>query len=172
MTTVMATGKTTATEPVSALDDTDRRIVHELTGWARVSNRQLAERVGIAPSTALVRTQALLDRGVIVGFSADVDLPSVGRSVQALVSVRLGTSDRQQINSFAEHLSRCPEVVTTFHTAGAVDYLFHVAVASTADLRRWVFDNLTVDPSVERVETTLVFEHRSGNRSMLPEGRR
>jgi DNA-binding Lrp family transcriptional regulator len=157
--------------PGAPLDETDRRIVRELVGSARVSNRQLAERIGVAPSTALVRTQSLIERGVITGFTADVDLGSVGRSVQALVSIMLSTSDRQQITAFTKRMSRLPEVVTTFHTAGAVDYLFHVAVPTTAALRAWVFDNLTVDPIVERIETTLVFDHLPGNAAMLPDDR-
>lgn len=152
-----------------ALDATDRRIVRELAGHARVSNRQLAERIGIAPSTALVRTQALLDRGVIVGFSADLDLASVGRGVQALVAVRLRAHERDEIAGFADRTSTMPEVVATFHTAGATDYLFHVAVSSTAALRNWVFETLTVDPVVEHVETTLVFNHLPGNAAMLPD---
>lgn len=151
------------------LDATDRRIVRELSDHARVSNRQLAERIGIAPSTALVRTQSLLDRGVIVGFSADLDLASVGRGVQALVAVRLRAHERDEIAEFADRTSAMPEVVATFHTAGANDYLFHVAVSSTAALRNWVFETLTVDPVVEHVETTLVFNHLPGNAAMLPD---
>jgi DNA-binding Lrp family transcriptional regulator len=151
------------------LDATDRRIVRELVGHARVSNRQLAERIGVAPSTALVRTQSLLDRGVIVGFSADVDLPSVGRPVQALVAVRLRTHERDEIAAFAARTGGCPEVVATFHTAGAIDYLFHVAVTSTSALRDWVLDNVTIDPAVDSVETTLVFKHMPGNPAMLPD---
>jgi DNA-binding Lrp family transcriptional regulator len=154
----------------AALDATDRRIVRELVGHARMSNRKLAERIGIAPSTALVRTQALLERGVIMGFSADIDLPAVGRSVQALIAVRLRTPDRAAIAEFAARTSRLPEVVATFHTAGAADYLFHLAVSNTVALRTWVFDNVTVDPAVEHVETTLVFTHLPGNAAMLPEG--
>jgi DNA-binding Lrp family transcriptional regulator len=152
-----------------ALDATDRRIVRELVGHARVSNRQLAERIGVAPSTALVRTQSLLERGVIVGFSADVDLPSVGHPVQALVAVRLRTHERDEIAAFAARTGARPEVVATFHTAGAIDYLFHVAVTSTAALRDWVLDNVTVDPAVDSVETTLVFTHTPGNPAMLPD---
>lgn len=153
----------------ATLDDTDRRIVRELVGHARVSNRQLAERIGVAPSTALVRTQSLLERGVIVGFSADVDLPSIGRPVQALVAVRLRTHDRDEIARFAARTSARPEVVATFHTAGAVDYLFHVAVTSTAALRDWVLDNVTAQVAVDSTETTLVFTHTPGNPAMLPD---
>lgn len=156
-------------DEVPALDATDRRIVRELSGHARVSNRQLAERIGIAPSTALMRTQALMERGVIIGFSADLDLTSVGRGVQALVAARLSSQEREQIADFAERTSRLPEVVATFHTAGAVDFLFHVAVPSNVALRNWVLDNLTVDPAVANVETTLVFKHLPGNAAMLPD---
>jgi DNA-binding Lrp family transcriptional regulator len=163
-------GSTDQDNEAWALDATDRRIVRELAGQARVSNRQLAERIGIAPSTALVRTQALLDRGVIMGFTADLDLASVGRGVQALVAVQLRAHEREKISSFASRVSGMPEVVATFHTAGATDYLFHVAVPNTATLRNWVFDNLTVDPTVAHVETTLIFNHLPGNASMLPDG--
>lgn len=169
MTTLRRRSLQESNDDASTLDATDRRIVRELADHARVSNRQLAERIGIAPSTALVRTQALLDRGVIVGFSADLDLASVGRGVQALVAVQLRTHEREEISSFAARTSRMPEVVATFHTAGATDYLFHVAVVDTAALRNWVFDNLTVDPAVAGVETTLIFNHLPGNAAMLPD---
>lgn len=151
------------------LDDIDRRIVTELVNGARMSNRQLADRIGVAPSTALVRTQALLDRGVITGFSADIDLSSIGRPVQALVAVRLGAHNRNQIRAFATHTSGLPAVVATFHTAGSRDYLFHVALPTTTALRDWVLDNLTMNEAVHHVETTLVFTHVAGNPAMLPE---
>ena len=154
--------------PPAPLDAIDRRIVGELVAHARISNRQLAERIGVAPSTALVRTQSLVDRGVLTGFSASIDLTAVGRSVQALVAVRLRTHERDQIRAFAAATSRMPEVVASFHTAGSVDYLFHVAVPSTTALRDWVFDNLTMNSIVGHTETTLVFSHTSGNSATLP----
>jgi DNA-binding Lrp family transcriptional regulator len=152
----------------ASLDATDKRIIAELVGHARMSNRQLAERIGVAPSTALVRTQALIERGVVTGFTASIDLASVGRPVQALVAVRLRSHERDQLNLFAAHASTLPEVVASFHTAGAVDYLFHVAVPSTTALRDWVFDNLTMNPVVGHTETTLVFTHTPSNPSTLP----
>lgn len=151
------------------LDEIDRRIIGELVDGARMSNRQLAERIGVAPSTALVRTQSLVDRGVIRGFSADVDLTAVGRPVQALVAVRLRTHDRGELHSFTQRMSRLPAVVATFHTAGAVDYLFHVALPSMPELRDWIFDHLTMATTVDTIETTIVFSHVPGNAAMLPE---
>jgi len=150
------------------LDPLDRRIIAELVAFARMSNRQLADRVGVAPSTALMRTQALVERGVITGFSADIDLAAVGRPVQALVAVTLQATERVQLCEFADAVSGLPEVVATFLTAGSADYLFHVALPSTAQLQDWVFEHLMTSDVVAHVETTLVFNHLAGNAAMLP----
>ncbi|GHG46886.1 AsnC family transcriptional regulator [Sinomonas cellulolyticus] len=144
------------------LDDVDRRILAALVEDARITNKQLAELVGIAPSTALMRTRALSDRGIITGFEAKVDLAAVGRSVQALISVRLRAHDRDQIDAFTARVPQLPGVLATFHTSGAVDYLLHIAVGSTEELRDWVLDNLATDPVVGHTETTLVFERIPG----------
>lgn len=144
------------------LDATDRKIIELLLADARMSNSQLAEALGVAPSTALLRTRQLRERGIIEGFSVRLDLKKLGRSVQALISVRLRAHDREEIDRFMERAPKLPEVLSTFHVTGAEDYLLHIAVDNTDDLRDWVLDNLTTDPAVGHTETTLVFEQRSG----------
>ena len=73
-----------ASEPLDAIDE---RLLAALVADARISNKQLAELVGIAPSTALMRTRALSERGIIEGFEANLSLSAIGRSVQALIAV-------------------------------------------------------------------------------------
>jgi len=157
---------TGAGEPLDAIDE---RLLAALVADARISNKQLAELVGIAPSTALMRTRALSDRGIIQGFEAKLSLPAVGRSVQALIAVRLRAHDREQIDRFTARVPKLPAVLSTFHTSGSVDYLLHIAVATTEDLRDWVLDNLATDPVVGHTETTLVFDHIQGNHGPLPD---
>jgi len=153
-------------EPLDAIDE---RILAALVDDARISNKQLAELVGIAPSTALMRTRALSERGIIEGFEAVLSLPAIGRSVQALIAVRLRAHDRDQIDRFTARVPKLPAVISTFHTTGSVDYLLHIAVANTDDLRNWLLDNLATDPVVGHTETTMVFQHIPGNRGPLPE---
>ncbi|MGO3257111.1 MAG: Lrp/AsnC family transcriptional regulator, partial [Glutamicibacter ardleyensis] len=76
------------------LDEIDRIIIDELVSNARISNATLAQRASIAPSTALLRTRSLVDRGILTGYHAEVSLPAVGRTVQALISVKLRAHDR------------------------------------------------------------------------------
>ncbi len=153
-------------EPLDAIDE---RILAALVDDARISNKQLAELVGIAPSTALMRTRSLSERGIIEGFEAVLSLPAIGRSVQALIAVRLRAHDRDQIDRFTARVPPLPAVIPTFNPSGPLVYLLHIAVANTDDLRDWVLDNLATDPVVGHTETTLVFAHIQGNHGPLPE---
>jgi DNA-binding Lrp family transcriptional regulator len=153
--------------PVETLDGVDRQIIDALVADARITNRDLADAVGIAPSTALMRTRSLMERGAIEGFEAKLNLAVIGRAVQALIAVRLRAHDRDQIDAFTSRVPKLPEVLSTFHTSGSVDYLLHIAVRDTNALRDWVLDNLTTDPVVGHTETTLVFKHMPGHTGPL-----
>jgi DNA-binding Lrp family transcriptional regulator len=142
-----------------ALDDVDRQILDLLATHGRLPNNALAERVGIAPSTCLGRTRALVERGVIRGFYADVDPAAVGRPIQAVISVRLQAHARAGIAEFAHRVAELPQVRNVFFLAGAHDFLIHVAAASTEELRNIVAVSLSGSPEVAATETNLVFEH-------------
>lgn len=161
----------THTSDSSGLDALDRAIINALVADARISNAALAERVGVAPSTALVRTRALVERGVIEGYHATVSLAAVGRPVQALIAVKLRAHDREEIDRFTRFVPDLPDVVEMFHVSGGTDYLLRIAVASTDALRNWVLDHLATDASVAHTETTLIFGHHPGTTGpLLPSG--
>ena len=144
------------------LDPVDRALVEALSADARISNARLAERVGIAPSTALTRLRALRARGVIKGFHAEVDLAALGRPLQALIAVRLAVHAREQIDAFTDAARGLPGVLMVFHLTGVTDYLVWVAAADAQDLREFVVDHLATHPSVSHAETSLIYEHRRG----------
>lgn len=152
----------------SALDPVDAVLVEALALDARLANNRLAARAGVAPSTALARVRALVQRGVLRGFHADVDPAAVGRAVQAVIAVRLRSHDRRHIDAFARSIPQLPEVVQSFHVAGADDYLLHVAVPSAEYLRDWILDHLTTHPAVAHSQTSLVFAHERGHAGPLP----
>lgn len=141
------------------LDAVDRQLLALLSADARMPNAQLASRTGVAASTAHARIRALTDRGILRGFHADLDVTRLGRPVQAVVAVRLRAHDRRHIDAFASSVPKLPEVVQSFHLAGADDYLLHVAVPSAEFLREWIIDNVTTHPAVAGSRTSLVFGH-------------
>src|SRR5438067_852596 len=149
-------------DPHPALDTVDRSLLETLADDARVTNQALAERVGVAPSTALARLRALRTRGVIKGFHAEVDLAALGRPLQALIAVRLAVHAREQIDAFTDAVRELPGVLMVFHLTGVTDYLVWVAAADAQDLREFVVDHLVTHPSVSHAETSLIYEHRRG----------
>jgi DNA-binding Lrp family transcriptional regulator len=142
-----------------ALDDVDRDILRELERDGRISNKDLADVVGVAPSTCHARVRALREAGVIRGFSADVDPLALGRGLQAIIAVRLTGQARARLGRFAHELASRPEVRDVYLLGGSDDVLAHVQVADTDALRQFVIDHLSTRQEVSHTQTSLVFEH-------------
>jgi DNA-binding Lrp family transcriptional regulator len=142
------------------LDELDLALLAGLQNNARQTNRGLAERAGVAPSTSLERVRSLRERGVIRGYHAEVDLQALGRGIQALVAVRIRPPSRQNIEAFREWVAQLPETVGVFVVSGGDDFLIHVAVPTTDGLYAFVIDRLTERPEVADVRTSVVYEHR------------
>jgi DNA-binding Lrp family transcriptional regulator len=119
------------------LDDTDLAILRILGDDARISNKELAERVGVAQSTCLARVRALREGGVIRGYHADIEPRALGHDLQAMIAIRLQPHARNAMSEFVATLGRRPEVLEIYFVAGANDFLVHVATSSTDELRRF-----------------------------------
>ena len=143
------------------LDATDRALLRLLQTDARMPNNELAQRVGIAPSTCHGRVRRLIESGVIRGFFADVDPAAVGRPLRAMVAVSLQSDARGQIRQFVGEIATHDEVIDVFFLAGTDDYLLHVATADTETLRQFV-EMLNGRREVAGTTTSLVFDHRRG----------
>jgi DNA-binding Lrp family transcriptional regulator len=146
------------------MDELDTAILAELQSDARKTNRDIAAAVGVSPTTALDRTRALRERGVIRGAILDVDLPAIGRPVQALIAIRVRPPSRHNIEGFRNWVSRLPDTLGVYVTTGAEDFLLHVAVADNASLYSFVIDRLTERPEVADVRTSIVYEHLRNTR--------
>jgi DNA-binding Lrp family transcriptional regulator len=144
------------------VDDIDRRILTALHANARMPNSELAELVGIAPSTCHGRVRRLQEVGVIRGFYADIDPSAIGLNLQAMISVSLQFTARSEIGTFIEQIRRKPQVMDVYFLAGADDFILHVAARDTDDLRSFVVENLNADAHVASTQTSLIFEHLRG----------
>jgi DNA-binding Lrp family transcriptional regulator len=142
-------------------DRTDRLILEALQENARTSYKQLATLTGAAPSTCLERVRSLRARGVIRGFRAEIDLRPLGRKLEALIAIRFRAHARPLVDPFVEYVLALPETLGLFNLAGPDDYLLHVAVADTAQLRTFVLDRLGNRSEIAHLQTSLVYEHRT-----------
>ncbi|MBU2662938.1 Lrp/AsnC family transcriptional regulator [Actinoplanes bogorensis] len=146
------------------MDELDKAILRELQSDARRTNREVAAAVGVSPTTALDRTRALRQRGVIRGAILDVDLKAVGRPVQALIAIRIRPPSRRNIEAFREWVSTRPDTLGLYVTTGTDDFIVHVAVPDNDSLYEFVIDRLTQRPEVADVRTSIVYEHIRNNR--------
>jgi DNA-binding Lrp family transcriptional regulator len=139
------------------LDQTDFAMLDALQNNARLSNKELAAKVGLAPSSCLVRFRKLVKAKMIRGFYADVDLVALGIGLQAIISVRLVKHSRDRFHSLYAYAHRLPEVLQVFQVSGVNDLLLHVAVRDVGHLRDLIVDGLATRPEVASCETSVIF---------------
>jgi len=140
------------------LDRTDTRIIAELQNNARLSNKELASRVGLAPSSCLERMRRLQEEGVFEGFHAMISPAVLGVGIEAMVSVRMKQHSKNSMESLRSFVLGFDEVMAVYHVAGAIDFLVHVAVRDTAHLRDLVLEAFSIRDEVGHVETALIFK--------------
>jgi DNA-binding Lrp family transcriptional regulator len=148
------------------LDSVSRALLRELQNDARQTNKALAEKVGVAPSTCLERVRELQARGVIRGFRADVDPAAIGRPMEAILSIQQRAAHRKAIETLLDKSSLMPEAVRVMALTGTTDFVIHVAVRDMDHLRDIVW-RLAERPEVGRVQSSLVFARVEGP-ALLP----
>ncbi len=142
------------------LDRIDIELLRLLRNNARMPNKDLAEKVGVAPSTALERIRRMREAKIIEGYHAELSPTGIGIGLQAMVAVRLSRHLREQVLALHDHLLALPEVIAFYHVAGANDFLVHVGVRNADHLRDFALSALTSRPEVAHIETNLIFEYR------------
>ncbi len=126
-----------------ALDDTDRKIIRALQENARLSNKELAARVHLAPSSCLERARRLKDSGVLAAFETRIDPAAIGISLQAMISAKLRSHTPENREAFRRQALAREEVVAFFHVTGARDFILHVAVRDAEHLRQLIVEHLS-----------------------------
>lgn len=141
------------------LDETDREILAELGKNGRISNADLAQAVGIAASTCLNRVRSLVESKVIRSFRAEIEPAALGLELQALISVTLRAGARASLGDFMEQIRANPQVIQVFFLGGTEDFIVHVAVRNSDEVREFVLTQLSNNPAVANTRTNLVFDH-------------
>ena len=143
------------------LTSTDRRILDELSRDGRLSNKELAARVGLPRSTCHGRVRALEEAGVIRGYHAEVDPVAAGAGVEALILVAVREGMRDRVPEITERIRRIPGVQRVYLIGGVHDLVIHVASGSVPALRDFLRTHLGSDPSLGQTQTLQVAHHAS-----------
>jgi DNA-binding Lrp family transcriptional regulator len=153
-------------DDAKALDRIDHEILGHLQNNARLSNKELAAMVGLAPSSCLARVQRLVREGVIRGFHASIDPRALGIGIEALVFVRLVRHARELVESSWDAFLAMSEVRDVFYVAGSHDLVVHVVARDVEHLRKLVAEKFGGE-AIGHIETALIFQHH--RRPRLPD---
>ena len=150
------------------IDDIDRKLLKILQEDARISNAELARRVGMAPSGILERVKKLEERGLIRGYQARLDSKKLGSGLVAFAFVK--SDERVGGIESAESLAAIPEVQEVHHIAGEDCYLIKIRVADVEALGRLLREKVGVIPSIRSTRTTIVMETVKESATVLVPG--
>lgn len=140
------------------LDAIDRRILEELQKEGRLSNLELAERVGLSPSPCLRRVKLLERGGIVRGYGAQLAREAVGLDLTVFVAVNLGGHGSDNPRLFRDVVLAMPEVVACHIVSGESDYLLHVVAPNFEAYRRFVIDRLLRAPGVKDIRSSFALE--------------
>lgn len=151
------------------IDHIDAAILRSLQAEARLSQRELAERVNLSQSACWRRLQALERDGVITGAGVRLDRAKVSLGLLAFVMVRTRHHSADWLQDFREHVSRIPEVIDFFRIAGDQDYLIKIAARDMADYDT-VYKRLIADVELDSVSSYFVMEAIEEGRALPVRG--
>jgi Lrp/AsnC family transcriptional regulator, leucine-responsive regulatory protein len=144
--------------PDVELDEIDRRIVAALAEDGRLTNVELADRVGLSPPPCLRRVRRLEEAGVILGYRALVHPGVVGRGLTVFASLRMRFHDRELVGRIEALICDLPGVTEVHHLAGDADYLVRVEVADLAEYDHFTRDVITRLPGIGHVTSHVVLD--------------
>lgn len=140
------------------LDAVDLRILQELQNDSSLSNVELARRVHLSPSPCLARVRAMEAGGVIRQYVALLDAKTLGLSLNVFISISLQRQTRAELEAFEAAVSARDEVMECYLMSGDADYLLRVAVPDLAALERFIIEQLSPLPQVEKIRSSFALK--------------
>ena len=142
--------------PLTRLDEIDRKILAELQADGRMTNVELARRVGISAPPCLRRVRTLEEQGYIQGYHAKVDARELGFEVQVFAMVGLQSQAEADLSAFEERCRAWPLVRECHMLNGEVDFILKCVAPDLLTFQRFLTEELTAAKNVGSVKTSLV----------------
>jgi Lrp/AsnC family transcriptional regulator, leucine-responsive regulatory protein len=140
------------------LDATDLRILRVLQDDGSLTNVELARRVHLSPSPCLARVKALEAAGVIQRYVALADAKLLGLGLNVFINISLKSQSREALAEFERRIADHEEVMECYLMTGDSDYLIRVAVADIEALERFILNQLTPIPGVEKIRSSFALK--------------
>jgi Lrp/AsnC family leucine-responsive transcriptional regulator len=138
------------------LDEVDVQILALLQADGRITNADLAKRVGLSPPSVLQRVRALEKAGLIKGYFALLDAERLGLKITALAMVSLALHQEQPIERFRRSINDIPEVMECYHVSGEFDFLLKIVVKDIRAYEVLIREKLAKIKGIGQIKTSFV----------------
>lgn len=149
---------------MTKMDDINRRILRELSQDGRITNNDLAARIGLSPSACLRRVQELERSGVIAGYRAVINREEMGAGFLAYVAVGLSEHHKRNQRNFEKAMAAAPQVVECHNVTGTIEYLLRVQVEDLAAYKQFHTEVLGTVPEVSSITSYIVMDSTKDER--------
>lgn len=139
------------------MDDKDRQIIRALQKDGRMTNQDLADEVNLSPSPCLRRVKNLEARGVIKGYSADVDAAAYGIGITVFVRIRLERHNETDVQNFEKRVRMIDEVLECHVLTGAMDYQLRVLVSDLESYEEFIRNRIHPIGGIASIDTSFVY---------------
>ncbi len=136
------------------LDHIDHKILRHLQENARITNAELADRVGLSPTPCLRRLRRLESDGVIKGYHTEIDREALGVNVTVIILVKLEREDDKTLREFEKAIKDRAEVMECYLVTGKFDYFIRVVVPSLAAYETFLSETMLRMPNIATVESS------------------
>lgn len=140
------------------IDDYDRRIIKVLAAEGRISNLDLAERIGLSPTPTARRVKRLEDAGIIRGYSAVIDTAKLGQGFIVMVAVHFDNHNVDMFDEFIRQIRLRPEVLEAYMITGVYECILKVATRDLQDYSDFQRRHLLSIPHVIRIDSMFVLQ--------------
>ena len=137
------------------LDEIDLQILRDLQENGKITNVELARRVGISAPPCLRRVRALEEAGFITGYHAEVEPAKLGYNVTVFAQVGLDSQSESELSAFEELVRSWPEVRDCHMLAGEADFILRIVAQDWETYQKFVTEKLTPAPNVANVKSAL-----------------
>jgi DNA-binding Lrp family transcriptional regulator len=140
---------------IATLDSIDRRLLAELQAEGRVTNVDLARRVGLTAPPCLRRVRSLEEAGVIRGYHAELDASKLGFAITVFAMVSLKSQAEEDLRAFEAHIKALPDVRECHMLNGEIDFILKIVSRDLQSFQEFLTSKLTPAPNVASVKTSL-----------------
>ncbi len=138
------------------LDEVDVQLLSLLQQDGRITNADLAKRVGLSPPSVLQRVRVLEKAGLIKGYFGLLDPDKLGLRITALAMISLSLHQEQPIERFRRSINEIPEVLECYHVSGEFDFLLKIVVKDIRSYEQLIRERLSKIKGIQQIKTSFV----------------